>query len=99
MTSRRPGWAGNRSGSGRARVYVLIAAVTLLLVLHVGAQVYILSLGADIQKIRKGSGELEGEIRELELRIADLRKGERIKRIAHERLGLEFPVGPPHKLY
>ena len=80
-------------------MYAFIAALTVLLVLHVGAQMYILSLGTDIQRLRKECGELEAETRALELRIADLRKGERIKRIARERLGMEFPVGPPRKLF
>jgi cell division protein FtsL len=83
----------------RAVVYVLIAAVTALLVLHVGAQMYLLKLGGDIQDIRKRRAELETEIKTQELRIADLRKGSRIKRIARDCLGMEFPVGPPKKLF
>ena len=73
--------------------------MTALLVLHVGAEMYILKLGGDIQDIRKQRAELEMEIKMLELRIADLRKGSRIKRIARDCLGMEFPVGPPRKLF
>ena len=83
----------------RIVVYVFITAVTSLLVLHVGAQMSLLKLGGDIQEIRKRRVELETEIKTLEFRIADLKKGSRIKRIARNNLGMEFPLGPPQKLY
>ena len=83
----------------RVVVYAFIAAVTALLVLHVGAQMFLLKLGSDIQEIRKRRVELETEIKTLEFRIADLRKGSRIKRIARNNMGMEFPLGPPRKLF
>jgi len=92
-------WPKPSSVRKRVAIYVFIATVTALLVLHVGAEMYILKLGGDIQDIRKQRAELEMEIKMLELRIADLRKGSRIKRIARDCLGMEFPVGPPRKLF
>ena len=80
-------------------MYISIVAITAVLVFHVGTQMYLLMLGSDIQKIRKERTEIEAEIRSLELKIADLRKGSRIKRIARDNLGMDFPVGPPRKLF
>ena len=92
-------WPKRSAAKNRVLVYVLIVTVTALLVLHVGAQMYLLKLGGDIQDLRKRREELETEIKSLEFRIADLKKGSRIKQIARDRLGMEFPVGPPKKLF
>jgi cell division protein FtsL len=92
-------WSNRSSGKKRIVFYVLVVGITSLLVLHVGAQMYILTLGGEIQEIRRERAAIEADIRTQDLRIADLRKGSRIKQIARDRLGMEFPVGPPKKLF
>ena len=87
------------AGSRRLLVYLLIVIVTTLLVLHVGARTLILSLGTDIQKIRKNSMNVQTEISGLEMQVADLSRGSRIKQIALEQLGMILPVGAPEKLF
>lgn len=92
-------WEKPAGSRGRLLVYLLIVVVTSLLVLHVGARTYILTLGTDIQKIRKNAIHVQAEISGLELQAADLSRGSRIKQIASERLGMKMPVGAPEKLF
>lgn len=99
MNGASPSWSGRRPAGKRVTVYASIIVVTALLVFHVGAQMYLLTLGSEIQKVRRDRADIEAEIRSLELRIADLRKGSRIKRIARDNLGMDFPIGPPRKLF
>ena len=99
MNGTSPSWSGRRPAGKRMTVYAAIIVVTALLVLHVGAQMYLLTLGSEIQRVRRDRADIEAEIRSLELKIADLRKGSRIKRIARDNLGMDFPVGPPRKLF
>lgn len=83
----------------RLAIYLLILSVTGLLVLRVGAQTWILSLGREIRDIRKERTSIEAEIAGLELKVADLRTGSRIKMIARDHLGMIVPVGAPQKLF
>lgn len=83
----------------RVFVYLFILGVTTLLVLRVGAQMSILSLGRDIQTIRAERAEIEAEAASLELEAADLRMGSRIKMVAHDCLGMIVPDGAPQKLF
>lgn len=92
-------WGKPAEKRNRLCAYLLILTVTALLVLHVGAQMLILSIGRDIQKTRAERARIEAEISTLELRVADLGKGSRIKRIAIEHLGMTLPVGAPQKLF
>ncbi len=92
-------WEKSAGSRRRLFVYLLIVTVTTLLVLHVGARMYILSMGTDIQKIRKTNIHLQAEISGLELQVADLSRGSRIKQIALEQLGMTLPVGAPKKLF
>ena len=77
----------------------LILVATLLAVLYVSEDVYMLSLGKEIQKIKKDRAALEIENISLKLKVAELRKGSRIKKIAHDNLGMYMPVGAPRKLF
>ena len=91
---------GKSAGSRRhLLVYILIVTVTTLLVLHVGARTLILTMGTDIQNIRKTNINVQAEISGLEMQIADLNRGSRIKQIALEQLGMTLPVGAPEKLF
>jgi cell division protein FtsL len=99
MYSSSHSWEKSTGRSRRLLVYLLIVVVTTLLVLHVGARMYILSMGTDIQKIRKDNLHVQAEISGLELQMADLSRGARIKQIASEQLGMIMPVGAPKKLF
>lgn len=92
---------GSRPSIRRNRLIfcLLILAATLLSVLYVSEDVYILSLGKEIQKIKKDHAVLENENVSLKLKVAELRKGSRIKQIASDNLGMKMPVGAPRKLF
>ena len=92
---------GRRPSIRRNRLIfcLLIFAVTVLAVLFVSEDVYILSTGKEIQKIKKERAELENENVSLKLKVAELRKGSRIKQIACDNLGMVMPVGAPRKLF
>ena len=92
-------WGKSAGSRRRLLVYLLIVTVTTLLVLHVGARTLILTMGTDIQKIRKTNINVQAEISGLEMQIADLNRGSRIKQIALEQLGMTLPVGAPEKLF
>ncbi len=70
-----------------------------MLVLRVGAQTSILSMEKEILEIRKTRADIEAEIAILELRVAELRRGSRIKTIARDHLGMITPVGAPKNLF
>jgi len=94
-------YKGGRPSIRRNRLIfcLLIFAATLLAVLFVSEDVYILSLGKEIQKIKKDRATLDIENVSLKLKVAELRKGSRIKQIARDNLGMEMPVGAPRKLF
>ena len=60
---------------------------------------FILSLEESVREIMKERAVLEKEIKKIEMEVADLSKGSRIKKIAHERLEMEMPVGAPETLF
>ncbi len=93
------GWSRAASRRARLIVYLFILCVTTLLVLRVGAQTWILSLGREIREISSERATVESEIAGLNLRVAELRKGRRIKMIARNHLGMVVPVGAPRKLF
>ncbi|MHB9027975.1 MAG: hypothetical protein ACYC9O_04355 [Candidatus Latescibacterota bacterium] len=92
-------WDRASSRKSRVTVYLLIFAVTALLVLRVGAQTCILSLGREINEIIEERRGIETESKSLEFQIAELRKGSRIIMIARDRLGMVMPQGAPRKLF
>ena len=79
--------------------YLSILCLILCLLFYLGIQMSILSLEDQVLRIRNQREMLEMEVKNLEVRAADLRKGSRIKKIAHERLGMEIPEGAPEKLF
>ena len=96
-----PGNKGRRPSIRRNRLIfcLLVLAFTILAVVFISEDAYILSLGREIQNIKKRRIELETENVTLKLKVAELRKGSRIKQIAHDNLGMELPVGAPRKLF
>lgn len=92
-------WERTSTRRKRIFVYLLIFVVTTLLVLHVAAQMYILSLGKEIRSIRAERAGIDAETVNLELMAADLRTGSRIKMIARDNLGMIVPDGAPQKLF
>ena len=99
MRSSANSWEQSSGRRLRMLVYLLIVTATTLLVLHVGSRTSILSLGTDIQNIRRDNIHVQAEISGLELQIAELSRGSRIKQIALEQLGMSLPVGAPEKLF
>lgn len=83
----------------RLMFFLLVLIATILAVLFVSEDVYMLSLGKEIQKIKKEREMLEIENVSLKMKAAELRKGSRIKTIAHDDLGMVMPVGAPRKLF
>ncbi len=80
-------------------LYLLILLCTLILILYVSDQVYIISLEKNVHELRSERLELEKHVTDLRIEAARLRKGSRIKKIAHEYLGMSMPEGAPEKLF
>ena len=72
---------------------------TLILILYVGKQVYIISLEKRVHELINEKSELDDHLKNLKIEFAGLRKGSRIKKIAHECLGMSLPEGAPEKLF
>jgi len=85
----------------RRRLLVYFAAFFLivLLLVYVGMRMVILSLEDQVRDIRAERETLERTIEQLELKVAELRKGSRIKAIARERFGMIENEGAPLILY
>jgi cell division protein FtsL len=92
-------WDRASSRKSKVTVYLLIFAITVLLVIRVGAQTCILSLGREINEIEAERTAIEMESKSLEFQIAELRKGSRIITIARDRLGMVMPQGAPQSLF
>jgi cell division protein FtsL len=92
-------WDRVSTRKSKITVYLLIVAITALLVLRVGAQTCILSLGREINEIDAERQGIETESKSLEFQIAELRKGSRIIMIARDHLGMVMPQGAPQKLF
>ena len=73
----------------RLMFFLLVLAATALSVLFVSEDVYILSLGKEIQRMKKERELVEFENVSLKLKAAELRKGSRIKKIACDNLGYD----------
>ncbi|MBA7586004.1 Cell division protein FtsL [subsurface metagenome] len=92
-TERRP------DTTNKLKLYSVVFSVIILLVLYVGLQVASLTLGEQIREIQDTQAVVDIEIKQLEMEVAELRKGSRIKKIAIEELGLVMPEGAPVTLY
>ena len=83
----------------RLKLILTVVCVIFFLIFHVGLQMFILLLEEQVYEIKKEHTVLENEIKNLEMDVATLRKGNRIKNIAHELLGMEMPLGAPETLF
>ena len=80
-------------------LYLAIFLGTLILILYVSEQVYIISLETRVHELRNERSGLDANMRNLKIEFASLRKGSRIKKIAYECLGMSLPEGAPEKLF
>ena len=86
-----------KAGKWKFCLSTLIVIVCLLF--YVGLQMYILSIEEHVRDIKRERIVLDEEIKKYEIERAELRSGSRIKKIAHEQLGLVMPVGAPRSLF
>ena len=80
-------------------LYFLILICTLILILYVSGQVYIISLEKNVHELRNERLALESHVKDLRIEAAGLRKGSRIIKIAYECLGMSIHEGAPEKLF
>jgi len=85
--------------TGRVRYYLAALAVIAAMICHVGIRMYILSLEDEVRALRERNAEKIAVIERDEVKVAELKKGARIKRIAREKLGMRMPEGAPEKLF
>ena len=83
----------------RIWLYMSITGVTVFLLIYLSAHVFILSLEETIIEFQNKQAEINIDVTNLEIEVAGLKKGSRIKKIAREQLGLNMPVGAPEKLF
>ncbi len=81
------------------KLYIAILLGTLILILYVSKQGYIISLESRVNGLIIERSELDAHLRNLKVEFALLRKGSRIKKIAHQYLGLSLPEGAPERLF
>ena len=85
--------------SNRLYIYLSVTGVTVFSLFYLSAHVFILSLEESIRELQRQQAEITIDTTNLEIEIAELKKGSRIKKIAREQLGLLMPVGAPEKLF
>ena len=81
------------------KFYLAIITVTLILILYMSGQVYIVTLEKNIIEIRKEHAILKTQIDNLTIEVASLLKGSRIIKFAQEYLDMTVPEGAPKKLF
>ena len=81
------------------KLCLAIIAGTLMLILYVSGQGYIISLEKKVYEIKKQRLELDTHIDNLRVEDAELSKGERIRKIAQDCLGMNVPEEVPKKLF
>ncbi len=87
------------SGANNLKLLLAIFLGTVILILYVGEEVYIISLEKSVNDLREQHEALEPLLDNLRIEAASLRMGSRIKRIAHDSLGMRMPEGAPEKLF
>ncbi len=85
--------------SKRVKLYLSIVLGTLLLIMYVGGKAVILSLEEQVRELKSKHAVVDGQIKLLEIEAVNLESASRIKRIAHEQLGMVMPVGAPKTLF
>ena len=89
----------NTGKSRKLTLYLSVFCAIILLLSYVAMHMLILSFEDDVRGLREKREALEGEIKILEIKAAELCKGSRIMKIALDELGLEMPEGAPVILY
>ena len=88
-----------RKKTGGLRFYLFVIFSTMIMILYVSEQVYIFALGKNIIDIQNRNLTLNEEIKDLKIKVAELRSGTRIRRLAHDNLGMKMPEGAPERLF
>ena len=91
--------AQQTAGFTGLKILFSIIICTLIMILYVTGHVYIITLERKVHEIRNHQSELNIQINNLKIEAATLRKVHRIKKIAHEYLGMKIPEGAPKKLF
>ncbi len=81
------------------KFFLSIIIGVMVLILYVSEQVYIFSLEKKVNELRKEQIAFRTRLTKLKIEAVSLRKGSRIKNIAYESLGLNFPEGAPERLF
>jgi cell division protein FtsL len=81
------------------KLFLAVVVCTLMLIVFVSGQVYIISLEQNIISISDEIAEINNEIDHLRIETAELSKGSRIKTIAHVNLNMKMPEGTPQRLF
>jgi len=87
-----------RDKTGRGKIYLAAIVVTLLMIGYVAIQMVSLTVEDRIRATRVERREAQEKIDELDLKVAELKNGGRIKEIAGT-LGMKMPVGAPERLF
>ena len=85
--------------AGKWKFCLSTLIVILCLLSYVGLQMFILSFEEHVRDIQREHAVLDEEIKKYEIERAELRSVSRIKKIAHEQLGLVMPDGAPMSLF
>lgn len=99
MRGRRSTKLRKASGANNLKLLLAILLGTVILILYVSEEVYIISLEKRVNDLREQHEALEPLLDNLRIEAASLRTGSRIKRIAHDSLGMRMPEGAPEKLF
>ncbi|MFC1692161.1 cell division protein FtsL [Candidatus Latescibacterota bacterium] len=89
----------NKVKLNKLKFFIAVICIIFFLIFQVGLEMYELSLEEKVHETRNERTDMEREIKSLEMTVAALSKGSRIKKIARERLGMEMPVGAPETLF
>jgi len=87
------------AGFAGLKILFSIIICTLIMILYVTGHAYIITLERKVYEIRNQQSELNIQINNLKIEAATLSKVRRIKKIAHEYLGMRIPEGAPKKLF
>ena len=98
-TSRQTVIHASPSSPFRLKMIGVVLFVFAVLAAQVALQVFILSAERTLHELRVERSLLEGELKKLEMEVVDMKKAGRIRKIAHEQLGMVYPDGPPEVLY
>ncbi len=81
------------------RLIGAIVLCTMMLIVYVSGQVYIISLERSITEISAEVEDVNDDIAHLRIEEAELKKGSRIKTFAFVNLNMKMPEGTPQRLF